>query len=94
MVHRLQSAINSQQMLCLFPAKPVQRLFIKFFSILQENNCLLLFYRKLIQYISKKVVLNRFYVELQLLPAIRQYSGEFIGQQDCPSAQGKVVLRH
>ena len=39
----------------------------------------------------KAVVITRFYVKLQLLPAIRQDSGEFLLEQDCHSPQNRLV---
>jgi len=38
----------------------------------------------------KDVIVNTFYLKLQLLPATSQESGEFTFQQDCPSAQNTL----
>ena len=48
-------------------------------------------YLKLIQQVSKKVLINRFHFLMQLLSATRQNSGEFIFQQDC-SALGNTLF--
>jgi len=60
---------------------------------LQENRLLIIpnnieknWYRKIV----KEVVINKFYLKLQLLPAMSQDSGEFIFQQDCRSAQNTL----
>jgi len=47
-------------------------------------------YRKLV----KEVIINIFYLKLQILPDTRQDSGELIFQQDCHSAQEAIVFWH
>jgi len=39
----------------------------------------------------KEVIINTFYLKLQLLPATSQGSGEFTFQQDCRSAQNTLL---
>jgi len=40
----------------------------------------------------KEVIINRFHLKMQLLPATRQDSGEFIFQSDFHSAQDTLVF--
>jgi len=40
----------------------------------------------------KEVVINRFHLKMQLLPATHQDSDEFFFQQDCHRAQDTLVL--
>jgi len=59
---------------------------------LQENRLLIIpnnvenWYRKIV----KEVIINTFYLKLQLLPATSQDSGEFTFQQDSRSAQNML----
>jgi len=47
-----------------------------------------IFYRKVVE----GIIIDIFYIKLQLLPAIRQDSGAFIFQQNCHIAQDVLVF--
>jgi len=79
-------------MFYLFQWKAFLKLFINLFEFTGKssaNNSKQ--YRKLIQEHSERShIINAFYLQLQLLPATSQDSGEFTFQQNCRSAQNTL----